>query len=494
MKKQPNIIFIISEQHNSAVMGCMGDPYIKTPNLDKLAQKSLVLDNCYCNAPLCVPSRSSLLAGRLPQDIRVYNNHQSLHHDIPTVAHSLNIAGYETVLSGRMHFYGPDQYHGYEKHLVGDVTPTYQGEESDGKIWGKLDGSMRQKKTGLQRSGAGCSAAFAFDEDVRDTTVEFLESRTDERPLFLTVGLFCAHPPFICPEERFRYYYNLLPELPVIDNLETIHPAMRAWMENREVPDITREDVRRVRAAYYGMVELMDEMVGTVIDKVNQTMDMENTLIVYTADHGECIGLNNLFWKANFYDASVKVPAMIAVPNGQKGVHEKGLTCLADLTATFVDCGGGMPLPGQYGHSLIGVSKGTERVSLDRSIISQLGAYPRSGDHAAAMIRRGNYKLISYYGYDIPQLFDLENDPEERYDLGSVAEYQDRIRELEAELYQNWDAQKAEKDCQEALENSKVLSKWAKVTKYPIPEHWNSSHAENYLLAEEQQENKGDLL
>ena len=127
MPLQPNIVFILSDQHNPRVAGYEGDAWVRTPNLDRLAQSGARLANCYCGSPLCVPSRVAMLSSLLPSRTGVYNNNQSLHSDIPTFVHCLTLAGYDTVLSGRMHFIGPDQRHGYKERLVGDLTAVRLG-------------------------------------------------------------------------------------------------------------------------------------------------------------------------------------------------------------------------------------------------------------------------------------------------------------------------------------------------------------------------------
>ena len=123
MKK--HIVFLFSDQHNPNVAGFAGDPWVRTPNLDRLAASGTVFGNCYCASPLCVPSRAAMLSSRLPSNTGIINNFQCLPSDRVTFVHSLAIAGYDTVLSGRMHFIGPDQRHGYEKRLVGDITPSF---------------------------------------------------------------------------------------------------------------------------------------------------------------------------------------------------------------------------------------------------------------------------------------------------------------------------------------------------------------------------------
>jgi len=122
---QKHIVFLLSDQHNPTVAGFAGNAFARTPNLDRLAASGAIFDNCYCSSPLCVPSRASMLSALLPSRTGIFNNFQCLPSDKVTFAHCLSVAGYETVLCGRMHFIGPDQRHGFETRLVGDITPTF---------------------------------------------------------------------------------------------------------------------------------------------------------------------------------------------------------------------------------------------------------------------------------------------------------------------------------------------------------------------------------
>jgi len=187
-----HVIFLLSDQHNAAIAGFAGDQYVRTPNLDKLAATGVVLDNCYCNSPLCVPSRASLLSGLLPSQNGVFNNMQALLSDRVTFVHSISAAGYESVLAGRMHFIGPDQRHGFEKRLVGDVTRNYPGKSNP--IYGNLKGTPDQSKVAIDLSGAGYSSVLQFDEDVANAAIEHIRNRKDPRPLFMTVGLWSSLP------------------------------------------------------------------------------------------------------------------------------------------------------------------------------------------------------------------------------------------------------------------------------------------------------------
>ena len=481
---QPNILFIFSDQHNALVMGNAGDKYIRTPNMDRLAATGVKLTDCYCNSPLCVPSRMSFLTGKLPLETKAMNNFQSLYSDTATLAHSINLAGYETVLCGRMHFCGPDQNHGFEKRFVGDVTPNYHRDETFKWIYEEYGETMKQKRITLEKAGAGNSAVYDFDKEVSDKAVDYMKNRNDERPLFMTIGLYAPHPPFIADEETFNYYYDLLPNISTPDIFKkNLHPAMKNWLKARKIEDIDPIDKRRVRAAYYSLVENLDSNIGKIIKGIEESLGLDNTIIVYASDHGESMGINDFYWKTTFFESSVKVPVIISYPK-EYGMGETidETTCLADLTETFIEWAGGPKLPSTVGRSLVKVLRKEERIESDRSVISEIGSYPPAGDKPSAMIKKGKWKLVDFYGYDYPSLFNLEEDCEEINDLGSNPDYDDIKKQLTGELYKSWDPQDAYKYCNDAFETFMLQKQWANIKKFEIPEVWRWKKGTNYLL------------
>ena len=481
--QQPNIIFILSDQHNASIMGCAGDKYAKTPNMDKLAVEGTMLTNSYCNSPLCVPSRSSMLSGLLPSETGIYQNMQCLPTDKVTLAHSLAVAGYETVLSGRMHFVGPDQRHGFEKRFVGDLTPSFFGLDNEKEIYGDLRKTTNQHRISLEKSGAGSSAVLRFDEDVVGAACDHLKNRTDNRPLFMTVGLYGPHCPYVAPEELYNYYYDTLPEIDEIteEYRNSVHPAVQNWYKQRDLMDVSREEIRRIRAAYYGMVTFVDNLIGQVIDTVKDTIGLENTLIVYASDHGDNIGEHGLFWKTNFYEGAVKVPFIFSWKDViRENVKINGLTSLLDLAPTLIDIAGAPELPKMQGESLVKNLKAGEDVASDRVVISQLGDI--KGDNPSAMIRKGDYKLVLHYGYETPQLFNLKLDPDEKNDLGSNEKLKSICNELEQELREYWDPEKAYEDLQNSLAHFNIMKKWANMMDLTPLEEWRGDVSQNYVI------------
>lgn len=480
---KPNIIYILSDQHNGAVIGCAGDPYVRTPNLDGLRARSAALKQCYCAAPLCVPSRSSLLTGLLPTHTGVYNNMQCLSSDKATFVNLLTISGYETVLSGRMHFVGMDQRHGFERRMVGDITPCFIGGDNEEEIYGDFKRSSGQNLTSIKKSGPGHSAVLDFDRDVTDAACRYIRERTDMRPLFMTVGFYGPHCPYIAPKELYDYYYELLPELPDMSEQErrTLHPAICKWHENRKMNQVTREDVRRIRAAYYSMVEYMDGLVGEILRTVEEALGLDNTIVIYTSDHGDNIGEHGLFWKTNFYDGAARVPAMFSWKGRIKeGVTINGLTSLVDLAPTVLELAQAPKLAQCDGISLLKNLENGEPVDSSRVIASVCSDI--KGDNPSIMLRQGKWKLVKHAGYPDCQLFDMENDPAEVFDLGGQEACRDAVEEFKEKLSGLWQEEQMLEQLRRDKLNFTYMKQWFDTVKPPLIEEWRGRKENNYLL------------
>jgi len=480
---KPNIIYILSDQHNPQVMGCAGDPYVRTPHLDELKRRSVSLEQCYCAAPLCVPSRSSLLTGLLPTNTGVYNNMQCLSSDKATFVNLLTLAGYETVLSGRMHFVGMDQRHGFEKRMVGDITPCFIGGDNEEEIYGSFKRSSGQNLTSIRKSGAGHSAVLDFDRDVTDAACRYIREREDERPLFMTVGLYGPHCPYIAPKELYDYYYELLPELPDMSEEEAknLHPAILKWYENRSMSEVTKADVRRIRAAYYSMVEYMDSLVGEVLQAAKERFGLDNTIIIYTSDHGDNIGEHGLFWKTNFYDGAARVPAMCSWKGHfAENVELHGLSSLLDLAPTLVELTGAPELPMCDGRSLVKNLESGEELPADRMIASVCSDI--KGDNPSVMLRQGKWKFVKHAGYADCQLFDMEADRAEVHDLGREESCRPVVEDFLAKLVGVWDETEMLERLSRDKMNFRYMKQWFDLVKPPLVEEWRGDNKNNYLL------------
>lgn len=450
-EQRKHIVFILSDQHHPNVAGYAGDAFVRTPNLDRLASRGTVFDAAYCPSPLCVPSRMAMMAGALPNVTKCYDNQSVLRSDQATFAHCLDQAGYHTVLAGRMHFNGPDQRHGFNERLVGDITSTVAGGPE--QPYGQLENTTWGHPDCLRLSGGGHSSVLEYDQAVVDAAVCTLRDYDRSEPLFLTVGLYEPHCPFVCPPELYQYYYDLLPEFPEQRLREPLPELLSDGQVFNRKNNSTCEDVRRARAAYYGLVENMDRHIGAVVDAAERKWGAENVLIVYASDHGETLGEHGLFWKENFYDASARVPMIFRLP----GKIPAGQRCaspvsLLDIGPTFIGLVEGPELPGCQGENLWPILTGKQGADPGREVVSILGRF----DPPRAMIRYKQWKLIRYHNV-LDQLFDLENDPDELTNLADSPHYASLREDLARRLEKWWNGDEIAREQEMHMRHQKLL-------------------------------------
>lgn len=459
-QKPPNILIIMTDQHSSHAVGCYGNSIVRTPNLDRLARRGVLFEHAYCQSPLCVPSRTSFLTGQQPSENRVWLLTDTLPSEVATFAHALGAGGYSTTLIGRMHMNGMDQWHGFEKRLVGDVTASLLTPNV------RLGAGSQQPSVDI--AGPGRTGYGAFDEAVTTAAVEFLnEAKAVRRPFCAVVGFVLPHPPYVCARDDWDYYYNRVgvPTIPP-GYFEHLHPAIKAWRRARGVEGLTPETIRRARAGYFGLVTEMDRNVGRILDALASSTFGQDTCVIYTTDHGEMAGENGMWWKYNFYEGSVAVPLIIShpgrLPQGKKVSEAVGLI---DLSATLCDMAGTEPMATTSGRSLMPLLEGraADGPSEALSELPAIGAVP-----ATRMIRSGPWKLVNFDGMR-PQLFNLEKDPQEFQDLGEDPTYEEIRTELLAKSRENWSPEESRKALEYRARNQALIAKWAKVARSAAP-------------------------
>jgi choline-sulfatase len=438
-------------------MGCAGNPLVSTPHLDEMAEHGVRFTEAYCNSPLCVPSRMSMMTGRFPHEISVYGNGDSLPSDIPTFAHALGIAGYETVLCGRMHFNGIDQRHGFEKRLVGDITPNYPGGPR-----GPLDKTAWRHMESVDKAGPGTSPVLEYDDAVVEGCKQFLSDRAAksnaemdeiERPLFLTVGLYGPHHPFVSPQNFYDEVIKRLEKDDPIPKPEDPHPWLQEWYKLTQSDTATEEQIREVRANYAGMIGKLDALVGEVVEAVRSLKG--ETIIVYASDHGKMAGDHGMFWKWGMYEGSTKIPMIWCKQNEEgntvpleastsQAVEIQHLVSLVDLAPTFASIAGAPSMPRICGNDLSvlwrkgdAAEDSSEAFWRDRAVFTEL--VTNESIAPVRMVRRHQYKLIYSHGYPPAQLFNISTDPREQNDLSSSEDHQEIKQELLSLVLNNWD-------------------------------------------------------
>lgn len=481
--RRPNLLYLHSDQHNPAVIGCYGDPVVETPNLDRLAAQGVRFSNVYCPSPLCVPSRMATLTGRFPHENQVWTNDHVLDSGVPTLAHAMGAAGYRPVLIGRMHAVGSDQLHGYAERLVGDHGPNQIGGQPVDH--GALQGTAGPARISLQKSGPGQSAYQVHDEDVTAATVDYLNrlgvtKRAGLRPepFSISVGFMLPHQPFVARRADYAHYLGRIgpprhPE-PFSDHL---HPHFRRWREQCGIEDVPADEVLRARTAYYALVTRLDAMIGQILAALHDNQLDENTLVIYTSDHGEQLGEHGLWWKQTMYDGSAKVPAILSWP----GVLPPGVGCervvsSLDLNATMLDALTALRLPGSHGRSVLPLFRSPNARWEDVAYTE----YCTDEGWFQRMVRHGDWKLSYYHGQE-PQLFNLKEDPDELHDRAQDISRRDVRQALTEKVLEGWSPDAIATSMQAKRADLEVMRAWARLTTPADQYRWPLRPEMDYL-------------
>lgn len=433
--KKPNVLFLMSDQHTSRLMGCAGASFVRTPNLDRLAAQGVRFSNAYCAHPHCVPSRASLMTGLQTHHIPCFAHPAPFPSEFPTWAHLLRSAGYQTRLNGKMHFIGPDGLHGFHEkvnegeHAIGGFR---WGEENPNPALGKqfwIDLHFEGDRTYETRMDK--------EESVCRDAVAFLENAPTDRPWCEVASFGGPHYPQIMTQAMFDSYDGV--EIPdPLTGPEELHPRHQHWRKCWGFDRINDEENRVGRQAYLAMITHLDDWLGRVLDALERSGQAENTFIVYTSDHGEMWAEHGLWGKQVFFEDSAAVPLIISGPGlgVESGKVIDTPVSLLDLYPTFRDLSGvgswNIPLDGR---SLLGAVRG-EATLEDVPVFCEYDGCDTKGPER--MVRYKHLKL-NYYHHQGMELFDLEKDPLEVVNLAEDPAYRKERDQLWEMLTDGWD-------------------------------------------------------
>lgn len=452
MEKKPNIVFLMSDQHRADMMACAGDPVAQTPNIDWLAGQGVRFDRTYCQGPLCMPARASLVTERFVRDHGVFENSSEIPAGMPTFLTKLEEAGYHTAEVGKMHLW---MHGGRRAGHTANMIPFLQGLgfhdaiETVGKLatyghdsaytdYLESRGLLKAYRSfiGAQKH---CGVANANDhkgdlmgwsaepgplaiEDYVDVwhgrrAVEWIEQYNGDKPFFLWVGFPGPHDPFDAPSEAVRRFAGAdipmpksvqRPELPEDDGpFKTFLHRMLAYSDSATMDDAAIVAMRR---AYYANISLIDDAVGRVVDALQKRGIFDDTWIIYTSDHGEMMGEHRMMAKMVFYEPAVRVPLVVRPPKGAAARVVSEPVQLMDLAATFREIAGAADIPGSAASSLVpSIAKNEKPVSPEAIASENFGF---------AMFLTEQHKLVIYEDDQTPvSLFDVQNDPWEDHNL-----------------------------------------------------------------------------
>lgn len=455
--KKPNILIIMVDQLNGTFFPDGPADFLHAPNLKALAARSARFVNNYTSSPLCAPARASFMAGQLPRRTRVYDNAAEYVSSIPTFAHHLRRAGYYTCLSGKMHFVGPDQLHGFEERLTTDIYPADFGWTPDYRKPGeRIDWWYHNLGSVTGAGVAEITNQMEYDDEVAFFANQKIyqlareNDDADRRPWCITASFTHPHDPYVARRRFWDLYEDcahLEPEVAPIPFDEQDPHSQRIMMSCDYTNfDLTEDNVRRSRRAYFANISYLDEKVGELIDTLTRTRQLDDTMILFCSDHGDMLGERGLWFKMNFFEGSARVPLMIAGPGVTAGRHDAPVSNL-DITPTIADLAGlsiEEILPWTDGESLVPVINGAPRVS------PVLMEYAAEASYAPLVgIREGKWKFI-HCTLDPDQLYDLDADPKELRNLAADPAYAEVVADFRARVAARWDMDAFDKEVRES--------------------------------------------
>lgn len=440
----PNILLIMADQLAPHFTGPYGHPVVRTPHLDALAAEGAVFDAAYCQSPLCAPARFAMMSGQSITRIGAYDNASEFPASIPTFAHYLTLMGYRTCLSGKMHFIGPDQLHGFQERVTTDVYPSDFAWTPDWENAGDRIDKWYHNMDSVREAG---TAAATFQIDYDDEVAFFARrkifdyARHKEEPFCLVASFIHPHDPYVARPEWWSLYDDAEIDLPKHSDVPTDPHSQRLHIGiDAARVAVTDEEVRATRRAYYANTSFVDSKIGSLINALDETGMCDNTVVIVTSDHGDMLGERGLWYKMSFLERSVRVPLIFSGPDvvAQRIPNACGhldiLPTLLDIAAS-----GGKHHP-PLGSPLDGRSLWPAVIGDDDPGDEAIGEYcAEMTAQPMFMIRRGAFKFITCKG-DPPQLFNIVADPEERQNLSSDPDHAKILANFEREAEERWDS------------------------------------------------------
>jgi len=464
-KNQPNIIYLFSDQHRHDAMGCAGNDVVQTPTLDRLANEGVRLSRTYCQSPVCMPSRASVITGLYCHQHGILQNFtEDFDPEWPTMMKQLQDVGYFTSLFGKTHFYGlggkverdkildlreqeehikefgfdvaVEEFDRYV-HCFPNILTRYTEYLKSKGLWERYADQIKAINRLIPTHWDGVTSPLAQEDDltsyIGDQSIDWLKNYNGEKPFFMMTSFVAPHVPLMGDPVWADYYKDknielgprAEPEIPIEiwgDYLKTCQGHSNSHL-------LTDEYVTNGARQYYAMISLIDQKIGEIIKVLEEKGQLDNTWILYSADHGEMLGDHNLMAKMQFYKSSVQVPAMIRPPKGMEGRVENGMVESIDLTATILDVAGAEPLERSAGHSLIPVVQGES--SRKEAAFSAIKSrkYP---DRTYMMTATDRYRYtLESESWTPCEFFDLQEDPDELNNLVNEASVKGLIKDMD---------------------------------------------------------------
>jgi choline-sulfatase len=442
--KPRNILVIMSDEHNPKVLGHAGHPVIHTPNLDALAARGTAFSSCYTTSPVCIPARAGFACGKYIHQIGYWDNADAYDGATPSWHHLLRESGHRVASVGKLHFRLAGEDHGFSEEII--PMHIYQGK---GDLLGLIRDDMPPRgnsKKMIAMAGPGESTYTFYDKDICSRAQVWLREeapKAKDKPWVLFVSFVAPHFPLTAPPEHYYRYWNRELPMPRLYAREERpkHPYIVDYSRNFNYDDYfeSPEDVKKALAGYFGLVSYLDENVGKVLGALRDSGMADDTVVMYTSDHGDNLGSRGLWGKSTMYEEIAGVPMILAGPGVPSGKRIDTPVSHVDAFPTLMEIAG-EKMPGGFpGVSLLSIADGAKP---NRTVLSE---YHGMGSSTGAFaVRVGKWKYVHYAKYG-PQLFDLEADPDETTDLAESPAHAKVLEQCRTALYSVCDPQEVDR-------------------------------------------------
>ncbi len=437
---RPNILLITTDQQRHDTCGPDAPPFMRTPHFDHLTREGVRFRRAYADCPICVPSRVTIMSGRTiySHGMTHFGDTRSVLENDDSLPNCLNRLGYHTIAVGKMHFSPQRSRHGFQEMIIPDDY--YRWMRTTGHPYQPMRHGLGQNE--LYPGMATVPESLTLTSWTAEQCVQYIRERRDpNRPFFMWCSFSKPHPPLDPPEPYYSMYRDCdIPE-PVFGDWSDDGRAPEQFKRNRQLQSydmVPPQIIREARAAYYGLITQNDYNMGWVFAALQDRGLFNETLILYTSDHGEYLGDHHSGGKLHWHEPSAHVPFAMRLPRSWEprlhGTTSDALVTLADILPTVVRAAGGEPPEAADGQDLVAVARGEHPAPRD-ALFGACG----SGDpikHYYA-ITDGRWKYIHYTEGPCEQLFDLQNDPRELTNLAEHPEHVDVRHRLRDRLIEH---------------------------------------------------------
>jgi len=472
MKERPNLLWIMTDQQRRDSIGAYGNPAIKTPNLDRLAEGGVRFNQCYIATSPCSPSRASLLTGLYAHTHGVVVNNIVLPEDVPSLGNTLKAAGYRAAWVGKWHL-GPTDSpkHGFTDKWV-DHARSYRDylervgllqafpERRGGSAWPR----------GVRYGRSPVPEEHFLETFLAREAISFLEE-SGSQPFCLAVSFRAPHPPVTPPEPWYSMYPRDKVPLPAnfhddMENkplwqrqrrtgrMDSGRRGARKWEgttfpKSRVLAEWTEEEWREIIALYYGFVSYVDNWTGKVLEALDRQGLTDNTIVLYTTDHGDMMGSHGLITKSYIYDEDMRVPLVMRYPPLIKpGTATDALVSNVDVFPTLLEMMGVKVPRGVQGRSFLPVLEGEAQPHRD-------AAFMEVASRGIKAVRTGRWKYtVNWRPRDLDELYDMENDPLELRNLATDPEHADACERLRKRIL-DWMRETRDPELEQFMEATK---------------------------------------